>query len=372
MNAKRLWLVLLGGGIAAGAVFFLRLVKPAAPANPPEPIRLLPPAASAPELAATTAASPAAVVRFGVDLRAEIAALRDRGLDEDGIREIITNELKGGYAREQYRMEMLLEQARYPKHYWEPALPVEAVYELERTRQGELARIDQELNGTLTELFGADATPPPARAPFFSPDSPGPKIDFLPDAAQKQLTDALWARDPDGRMSSVDRLDLARQMLTPDEFALYTKWNSPASTALSSQLVSFQPTQAEYDAIFTWQSVADSADGFPNEQARAEAANELKAALGDDRYAAFQHLQDPAYQTVVQVLNRWSLPLSKADAVLALRQSAISAMDAVWQDTATPDEEKSARVEKLRQQYRQQITDQLGVPAGLVPDDDLL
>jgi hypothetical protein len=311
-------------------------------------------------------------LRFGRDYCAYIAELRSRGVAESRIREIITNELRGRYRREQYRTELLIEQARYPRHYWESSPSIEMQYELERYRQDGLAQLDQELNATLKGLFGDGAVLPSARVPLFGPENPGPKMDFLPATSQARLAEALLAQDPDGRMSSVDRLNLAGQLLTPDEFELYAKWNSPYAVALGSQLVGFQPGQAEYDAIYRWQSIAGSEQGFPSAEARAEADHKLEAALGAGRYAAFEHLQDPGYQTVVQVLNRWSLPLTQADTVLSLRQSATSAMDAIWQDANTPDDQKPALVEKVRQQFRQQITDKLGLPAGLVPDDDLL
>ncbi len=227
--------------------------------------------------------------------------------------------------REQYRTELLIEQGRYPLHYWESPPSIETAGDLERLRQNELAQLDQETAGVLRDLFGADAVLPPAAGPLFGPDHPGPKIDFLSAASRQRLEETFLAQDSDGKLSSADRLNLAEQLLTPDEFGLYAKWNSPYAVALGSQLVGFQPAQAEYDAIYRWQSIAGSEQGFPSAEARTAADNQLEAALGADRYAAFEHLQDPGYQTVVQMLNRWGLPLTAADSVLSLRQSAISA-----------------------------------------------
>jgi len=364
-----LWAALATGGMTVAAIFFLRPAKPSVP-PPPAVARAqvsapagVPPAASPP---------PAAGPRLDRDYRAEVAALRSRGLTEASIREIITGELLHYRQREQYRAELLIEQGRYAPHYWELPPAIETIGELERLRQNELARLDQEVNGELKDLFGSAAAPPPVARPLFGPDSPGPKIDFLPPASQQRLAEALFNQDPDAKMSSVDRMDFVRQLLAPDEFDLYAKWNSPAAVSLGSELVGFGANQAEFDAIYQWQSVADSEQGFPSGETRVEADNQLKAALGPDRYAAFEHLQDPAYQTVAQMLNRWGLPSTSADKVLALRQSAMSAMDAIWQDSTLSDEEKAARVEKTRQQFRQQITAQLGLPPGLVPDDDLL
>jgi hypothetical protein len=362
--------MMLGGGIAvAAAVVIFCLEKPA---NREFRAAIVPPRASPAAAVQSPAAPPAGVWRFGRDYRAYIAELRSRGVPESGIRDLITNDLRDRYRREQYRTELLIEQARYPRHYWESSPSIEMQFELERARQGGLAQLDQELNATLKDLFGEGAALPSVREPLFGPENPGPKMDFLPAASQDRLAEALFAQDPAGRMSSVDRLTLAGQLLAPDEFELYAKWNSPYAVALGSQLVGFQPTQAEYDAIYRWQSIAGSEQGFPSAEARADADNQLEAALGAGRHAAFEHLQDPGYQTVVQMLNRWSLPLAQADPVLSLRQSALSAMDAIWKDANTPDDQKPALVEKVRQQFRQQITDKLGLPAGLVPDDDLL
>lgn len=366
----RLWIELLGGGIALAAAVWLR---PSRPAERRPQATAAPPPQAAPVAVIRAPAAPAVrVVSHGRDYTAFVAELRSRGIPESGIREMVTNELLDYRRREQYRTELQIEQARYPRHYWESPPSIETIGDLERLRQSELAGLDQEMNNDLKALFGADAAPPPAADPFFGPDHPGPKVDFLPPASRQRLEQALFSEDPDGRMSSVDRLNLASQLLTPDEFALYAKWNSPAAVSLGSELVGFQPTQAEYDAIYRWQTVADSEQGFPTAQARTGADDQLKAALGAGRYDAFKHLQDPAYQTVAQMLNRWGLPLASADSVLALRQSAVSAMDAIWQNPDIQDDQKAALVEKTRQQYRQQITVQLGLPPGLVPDDDLL
>ncbi|HZP61297.1 MAG TPA: hypothetical protein VFB27_13330 [Opitutaceae bacterium] len=365
-----LWTVLAAGGLAAATALFFR-----APNSPPPvltPLTLLPPRAPTPVETAPLAAPAPGRSPSGPDYRAEIAALRRRGVAESSIQEIITKELLDHRRREQYRTELLIEQGRYAPHYWESPPSIETAADLERLRQSALAQLDQDTAGQLKDLFGTDAAPPPADAPLFGLDHPGPKIDFLPSASRQRLEETFFSRDPDGRMSSVDRLDLARQVLTPDEFELYAKWNSPAAASLGTELVGFGASQAEYDAIYRWQTVADSEEGFGSAQARTEADNQLQVALGSDRYAAFQHLQEPAYQTVVQMLNRWGLPASSADAVFSLRQSAVSAMAAIWEDPNVPDEQKAALVEKTRQQYRQQITTQLGLPPGLVPDDDLL
>ena len=361
-------MALLAGGLAISIVLHRQPSKPLPAAAPPPAVHpAWPPSALLPSPQPSIAGPQA-----DGDSRAEIAALRSRGVSEASIRQIITNELVQRRRREQYRAELLIEQRRYPAHYWEAPPPIETIAALERLRQSELARLDRETDGLLQDLFGAGVARPPASEALFGPDHPGPKIDFLPTASQRQLEELLFDRDPDGRMSSVDRLNLLRQVLTPGQFDQYAKWNSSAAVSLGTELVAFKPSQSEYDAIFRWQSVADSEQGFPTELARTEADAQLKAILGADRYAAFQHQQDPAYQTVVQVLNRWGLPLAAADSVLSMRQSAISAMNAIWQDPNLTDDQKAARVEKTRQQFRQQITSRLGLPAGIVPDDDLL
>lgn len=364
------WVALAAAGAAAGTLLFL--YRTGSPPAAPAPLVLRLPSASAPTKVETTSMPAPAIVPAAGDYRSEIAALRRRGMAESSIQEIITKELLDHRRREQYRTELSVEQGRYAPHYWETPPPIETTADLERARQKALAQLDQEVAAQLQDLFGPAAALPPAASPFFGPDHPGPKIDFLSSASRQRLEETLFSQDPDGRMSAVDRLSLARQVLTPDEFDLYAKWNSPAAVSLGSELVGFGASQPEYDAIYRWQTVADSEEGFASEEARTEADNQLKVALGPDRYAAFAHRQDPAFQTVVQMLNRWGLPAASADTVLSLRQSAISAMTAIWRDPNVPDEQKAALVEKTRQQYRQQITAQLGLPPGLVPDDDLL
>jgi hypothetical protein len=372
MNPRsRRWIGFIAGGIALGGIIACFWPERTESSGSGSSAVAWPKAV--PAKASPTPPVPAGhLFRSGRDYGAYVAELRSRGVAESRIRKIITDELRGGYRREQYRIELLIEQARYPQHYWESPPSIESIGQLEQLRQNELAQLGREFDDDLKDLFGADAAAASTADPLFGPDNPGPKTDFLSAASQQRLEEAFLAQDPDGKLSSVDRLNLAGQLLTPDEFGLYAKWNSPYAVALGSQLVGFQPTQAEYDAIYRWQSIAGSEQGFPSAEARTEADNQLETALGAGRYAAFEHLQDPGYQTVVQMLNRWSLPLTQADTVLSLRQTAVSAMDAIWQDSKIQNDEKAALVEKTKQQFRQQITDKLGLPAGLVPADDLL
>jgi hypothetical protein len=117
--------------------------------------------------------------------------------------------------------------------------------------------------------------------------------------------------------------DLAK-VLTPEEMQLYELNTSNTARNLRFSLGGFQPTEAEFRALFTAQKAADEASGslygyagaLSDYQARQEAqktlAEQFKTALGDDRYAEYQRATDYGYQAASKVVQHYNLPAQNA------------------------------------------------------------
>src|SRR6185369_14688649 len=120
--------------------------------------------------------------------------------------------------------------------------------EVEKARLAELRKLDGELASLLQTLFGPDVENSPPRPSLFSSDALPPKIDFLAPNSRERFEHELIVTDPEAKMSLSERLAVAERVLTPDEYALFVKWNSPTATALREQLVAFAPSAQEYDA----------------------------------------------------------------------------------------------------------------------------
>jgi hypothetical protein len=113
------------------------------------------------------------------------------------------------------------------------------------------------------------------------------------------------------------------QTLTPAELTEYDLRNSPTSFRLRWELAGFNPTEQEFRDIYKIQSTVvadpDYNSGPPSREqmdarrsAQAQADAQIKALLGDQRYAEYQRGKDYDYQKLAQITNRLELPPEKA------------------------------------------------------------
>lgn len=120
------------------------------------------------------------------------------------------------------------------------------------------------------------------------------------------------------------RTDLAA-LLTPEELTAYELRNSTTANMLSYQLRDSDFTEEEYKTVFALRKSFDDeftsmygmAGNTPDQnkarQKAEEAVNaQIKTALGDDRYAAYQRAQDQDYKTLAKLATRLELPPEKA------------------------------------------------------------
>ncbi len=126
------------------------------------------------------------------------------------------------------------------------------------------------------------------------------------------------------------RADLT-ELLTPDELAAYDLRNSTTTTNLRYWLSAFDITEAEFKAIYALQKAYDDANTSPTSAGSSSATRtqapdagniyraNLKAALGNERYAAYQRTQDADYKTLRQLTRRLQLPQGKTNEAYALK-----------------------------------------------------
>lgn len=116
-------------------------------------------------------------------------------------------------------------------------------------------------------------------------------------------------------------------LLTPDEQLEYDLHASPTTTqTLRRQLAAFDPSEAEYRAIFEQQAPFDRTynvrPGFINKEAelhRPELQEKIGAVLGPERAADYRLSLDPTAPTVAALAYRLGLPMSAARDVLRVK-----------------------------------------------------
>jgi hypothetical protein len=150
------------------------------------------------------------------------------------------------------------------------------------------------------------------------------------------------------------RNDLA-EILTPEEMENYELRSSSTANALRSQLTTFQPTEAEFRALFhatrtVEERYGDSQMGSTPEQRqqRAAALNEqAKLALSPERYARFEQATDPANMILNRVVARYQLPETVVPQITAVQKDIQQRSAALRQ---LPAAEQTQQAQALQQE----------------------
>ncbi len=323
-----------------------------------------PPARAEPSARTATAPAPD-------PLRAALAAGDTTALEAAGVPNQVVRELMLGR-----RLARIADQAR--------AAQAPSAHDAKwwRTRGGprdsQLAA-RRELGATLgLDLGGGDAA----------------QLSFLPAAKRDQLRKILedyedlftqFSASGIQLPSDRERLRLLRAererdiaaLLSPEEKLAYDLRTSPSAAAVRSRYGDAIETEAEFQSIYALQKAFD--EKFPREaftgrispdQLAARAAAErqldadLRAAVGDDRYAALRRAADTDARNLDGLASRLQLPAATTDTVLALRESLATESQRINADTSVSFPERRSQIQALGAQAKNEVTRALGAEAG--------
>ncbi len=172
------------------------------------------------------------------------------------------------------------------------------------------------------------------------------------------------------------RADL-EALLTPEELSDYELRMSRTAQNLRWQMTQMDASEEEYRTIFELRRDFDEAyndhDQFGNRtrvmkpedwQERAEAERvmkeQIKAALGAERYADYARSQDGDYQQLRRATMRFGLQRDTPAKVYALRDEVPAAAVRIADDPALTNEQKKAEVAKLAADARARVEGLLG------------
>jgi hypothetical protein len=169
------------------------------------------------------------------------------------------------------------------------------------------------------------------------------------------------------------RADLA-SVLGPQELADYEMRSSPLTNMLVRQLGGFNASETEFRAIFqAQQAYSDRAAAnalgssgiFEERQAAYQQLNQqLKATLGDTRYADYMRETDRSYQQLLRLAERENILKDTALRAYNIRDGVAQESNRIADDPALSVEEKRAALKALGDRTRVEILGILGPNAG--------
>jgi hypothetical protein len=307
------------------------------------------------------------------DYRQYIANLRAVGCPESTIKDIIMTDVMRLYAQ---RRGQYYQNGRDFK-FWETDDKRKLKQPQIEEREKQLAAIDKELPAVLRELLGVNYEREVNKY-FVDTDMDNRRLAFLSDDKRSQLmalrdqfegereramSQAAGGKPTPDDIDQLRRIDQERdaalsQLLTPEEKENYEMSMSPAGDRLRKQLIGFNPTEDEFREMYRRRQAIDSAYEFQDtndDAVRAgKAADEqkmmadLKAQLPPDRAAQLDRSQDPDYQSLCVLSERFDLPDGTSDALLDVRQAAEEQKRTLLSNKDIPPEEVEVALKSIQ------------------------
>jgi len=319
------------------------------------------------------------------DYRQYIANLRAIGCPEATVRDIIITDVMRVYAA---RRGKFYQNGRAFK-YWETDEKRKLKQTQLEEREAQLALIDKELPAVLRELLGinyerelnkyfVDAEEDDRRLAFLSEDKRAQAL-ALRDQFESRREQALW-QAPNGRptpgqaeqLREIDREQDAALAgaMTAEEKYEFDLTTSPTADRMRRELIGFNPTQAEFQEIFSRERALDAAYAYQDTNdetvGAAKAADEqkmladLEAALGPERAAQFEQAGNPDFQSLTLLAARFDLPPEVSQTVLEMRRLAEEARSQLLINQDIPADRRNAALNAIQAEAERATRETLG------------
>jgi hypothetical protein len=252
-----------------------------------------------------------------------------------------------------------------------------------------LVQLDREKQKILRQVLGADAEMNDPRTRLNQNRS----YDFLPaekiSALDSLLNDYEERRSDlyaSGFSSNTDRTkfdafekeqhDALARVLTPAELVEYDLRNSSTANTLRTNLSAFNPSEAEFRALYPLQAAFDerwqndfgltlSADERrQRDDAQKLLTDQIKAALGPERAADYERATDYNYRRTSQLVERLELPPETTNNLWAAQKEFQQRRMDIYRSTASP-EERTPQLAALQQEAIARVTPLLGGASGV-------
>lgn len=323
--------LLLAASVAVNAGLLLVLLAGATGSSAPAPDAGAPAALSTSTVNETAAKSATWTQLSGGDLRTQRERLVAEGFPPATIRAILAAQIREGFAARRKALDASL--ADTP--FWRATQP-------SAKTQAELRALAKEEQKALRDLLGPDPENGPGAALHRQfPNLASEKIDQLVAIRERYdeqrqdfyaTTRGAYTPDEREKLNGIDKAmhDEFAAVLSPEELENYDLRTSNTANQVRYNLSAFDPTEAEFRAIYRAQKAFDEQfrimGQMTPEQSRAytegrkKMTEEIKAALGETRFADYERATDYNYRQTTQLIARLGLPPETANKVYAVQK----------------------------------------------------
>jgi hypothetical protein len=179
-----------------------------------------------------------------------------------------------------------------------------------------------------------------------------------------------WTQEQQALLDQEKQKDV-QALLTPAELEQYNFRTSPVAVAIR-QMPDFNPSEQEFRELYDLKSAADDRFRSPSGnvstqeylQAQKDLNASINAALGDERFAAYQRSSDRGFQAAYNLAQQLNLPTENASAAYQIQTDTIARAAAIRTDPNQTPEQRSAQLRDLAATANQQLAPLL-TPAGV-------
>ncbi len=300
------------------------------------------------------------------DYREYVKRLRAAGVPEDIVRDLIMADVRKAYGP---RANAILGD-RQAHHFWQKFHDQQPTPDQLRR----LDRLEREEQDVIAAVLGVKPTiQSMIDRLFLQVDDRDVALDFLPLDRQEAARKALEAagvrhqemNDPDladrygdevERRRMKLRFDVLGGVLSAGELAEYRARLAPENGEVRQRTGNIDITEAEYRQLLEIHGADAGADARQREKRLNEAARQV---LGEERFAEYEKSANFTYRFSREAAQRYNLPVSVADEIIAMKRTTQAAGEALWGSDLSR-EEKIRRGTALREQAQRTLWAKLG------------
>jgi hypothetical protein len=316
------------------------------------------------------------------DYKEYIANLRSIGCPEETIRDIIIADVNKLFEDRK----KALKKPEKPFKFWETGMQGMMGGMMDPEAIAAQQALAAEKKALIRQLLGIDYEEKVNVMAAFNPFER--MLDFLPSGKQNQImeiyqqmqakqVEAFKGGTPDEvdlkKMQEAQK-DLEKQIagiLTPEEFEKYQLTLSQTAMVMRMTLDGFEPSEQEFREMFKVQKEFDDQFGLmgmsgdqevQKKRAEAETARqeELKAILGNQRFADYQRETDYQFKALSKVADRQGLPKESAIKVWDMKAVAEQEANRVRSDSSLNPQQRQAALQAVRAETERSISKVLG------------